>query len=306
MNSVSTNSNNQDATKKVKKYMSDKKFGWILISPLVVMLIVFMLYPTIYAIFMSVQKNIGKGVEGYIGADNYRAMLTNPEMWASLRRTVILIVVCIVFELVLGMLIALILNRDFKGMNVVRGLCFMPLLIAPLAMSLMWSYMLRTGYGPINVLLGHLGITGIGWFADVKMAFGTIIGITIWQWLPFSTFVLLAGLKGLPKDQFEAAQVDGSSALYRFRRLTLPTLKPLIMIIVLLRVMWLIRTYDPLYGTTKGGMNTELFDWFVFKQPFVYSNIGTGTALGIFSLVITLLLANVLYRYLMKAMNENS
>jgi len=203
------------------------------------------------------------------------------------------------------MCIALVLNRDFKGMNVIRGLCFMPLLISPLAMSLMWYYLLSPNFGLINVLLGYLGVGNIDWFSR-NMALYTIMGIIVWQWLPFSTFVLLAGLKGLPKDQFEAAQVDGASPFFVFRKLTLPTLKPLIMIITLLRVMWLIRTYDPLYGTTKGGMGTELFDLFVFRQVYVFSDFGRGTAIGVISLVLTLLLSYVLYRYLMKAMNTNT
>ena len=302
----SSNGDHNATTLTRKKYMSDKKFSWLLLSPLLFMLIAFMVYPTVYALFMSFMRYLGKEAPRYVGADNYRAMLTNADMWASLYRTSKVIVICITVELILGMCIALVLNRDFKGMNIVRGLCFMPLLISPLAMSLMWSYLLSPGYGVLNILLGYLGVGFIGWFSDVNLALYTIIGITVWQWLPFSTFVLLAGLKGLPKDQFEAAQVDGGSPFYTFRRLTLPTLKPLIMIITLLRVMWLIRTYDPLYGTTKGGINTELFDWFVFKQAFVFFDYGRGTAIGVISLVLTLLLANVLYRNLMKAMNVNS
>lgn len=288
-----------------KKYLSDKAYSWILISPLCVMLIIFMLYPTVYAVFMSFQKYLMKGAPVYVGADNYRYILHNNEMWAAVFRTGKLVIICVVVELILGMLLALLLNRDFKGQNVIRGLCFMPLLISPLAMSLMWSYLLNSQYGIINIMLSWINVFNIGWFSDIRLAFYTICAMTIWQWLPFSTFVLLAGLKGLPKDQFEAAQVDGASPFYTFRRLTLPTLKPLIIIITLLRVMWLIRTYDPLYGTTRGGLSTESFDWYVFKMAFVRFDVGRGTALGVFSLVITLIIANVLYSQLMKAMKSS-
>jgi len=303
---LSIGGNNGTAIQKRKKYMSDKTFSWLLISPLIFMLIAFMVYPTLYSIIISFTKYLGKGTPVYVGANNYRAMLTNEDMLASLYRTVKVVVVCITVEIVLGMCIALFLNRDFKGMSVVRGLFFMPLLIAPLAMSLFWYYLLNPTYGLFNVLISHLGFKKVLFFADLKMSLGTIMGITIWQWLPFSIFVLLAGLKGLPKDQYEAAQVDNASAFYRFRRLTLPTLKPLIIIVALLRIMWLIRTFDPLYGTTKGGMNTELFDWFIYRQAFVYFDYGKGTAIGIISLVLTLLLSFVLYRSLTKAMNVNS
>ena len=307
MSSSSITGDNGAAIQKRKKFMSDKAFSWLLISPLVFMLIAFMLYPTLYSVITSFTEYIGGSPvpQHYVGGDNYRAMLTESYMWASMVRTIKVLVICVVTELVLGMCIALILNRDFKGMNVIRGLCFMPLLISPLAMSLMWYYLLSPDFGLFDVLLGRLGVSTIQWFSK-DMALYTIMGMIVWQWLPFSTFVLLAGLKGLPKDQFEAAQVDGASPFFTFRKLTLPTLKPLIMIITLLRVMWLIRTYDPLYGTTKGGMNTELFDLFVYRQVYVYSDFGRGTAIGVISLVLTLLLSFVLYRYLMKAMNANS
>jgi len=267
---------------------------------------VFMIYPTVYAIFMSFQKYLMKGSPVYVGADNFRYILRDPEMWMAFSRTARLVVICIIVELVLGMALAVILNRDFKGQNVIRGLCFMPLLISPLAMSLIWGYLLNNQYGIINIILGWIGIYNIGWFSNIHLALYTIIGITIWQWLPFSTFVLLAGLKGLPKDQFEAAQVDGASPVYTFWRLTLPTLKPLIIIIALLRIMWLIRTFDPLYGTTRGGLSTELFDWFVYRMAFVKFDVGRASALGIFSLVITLIIAKVLYGQLMKAMQVNN
>jgi len=286
--------------------MSDRQYGWLLIAPLCVVLIAFMIYPTVYAVFMSFQRYLMRGSPVYVGADNFRYILHDPEMWRALSRTVRLVVICVVVELVLGMLLALLLNRDFKGQNVIRGLCFMPLLISPLAMSLIWGYMLNNQYGIINIMLSWIGIYNIRWLSSIQLALYTIMGMTIWQWLPFSTFVLLAGLKGLPKDQFEAAQVDGSGAFNTFRRLTLPTLKPLIMIIVLLRIMWLIRTFDPLYGTTRGGLSTELFDWYVYRMAFVKFDVGRGTALGVFSLVITLIIAKMLYGQLMKAMQANS
>jgi ABC-type sugar transport system permease subunit len=105
-----------------KKYMSDRQYGWLLIAPLCVLLLAFMIYPTVYAIFMSFNKYLMKGSPVYVGADNFRYILKDPEMWNALLRTAKLAVICIVVELVLGMLLALLLNRDFRGQNVIRGL----------------------------------------------------------------------------------------------------------------------------------------------------------------------------------------
>lgn len=129
--------------------------------------------------------------------------------------------------------------------------------------------------------------------------------ISIWQWTPFSIFILLAGLRGMPKDQFEAASVDGAGAFFIFRKLTLPMLKPLIIIIILLRTMWLIRIFDPLYGTTRGGMETEILDWMVYRVSFVFFDVGRGSAMAIFSLYMTIIVCAIMYRQLMKAMDAN-
>jgi len=126
----------------------------------------------------------------------------------------------------------------------------------------------------------------------------------VWQWFPFSVFVLLAGLRSLPRDVFEAARVDGAGEWYTFRRLTLPMLSPLIMIIVVLRAMWLIRLFDPLYGTTRGGVETELLDWTVYRTAFVYFDIGYGSAMAIFSLFLTIAICAIMFRLLMKSFGE--
>jgi multiple sugar transport system permease protein len=125
-------------------------------------------------------------------------------------------------------------NREFHGQNVVRGLALLPLLVAPLILSLLWNFMLDFDFGMFNQVLQAVGLKKVYWWAP-NIALFTICAITIWQWLPFSVFVLLAGLKGLPRDVFEAARVDGARGWYTFRRLTLPMLTPLIMIIIVLR-----------------------------------------------------------------------
>ena len=177
----------------------------------------------------------------------------------------------------------------------------MPLLVAPLVLSLLWNFMLEFDFGAVNQILSAIGLGKVYWWTP-GFALYTICLITIWQWFPFSVFVLLAGLRSLPKDVFEAAKVDGASAWYIFRRLTLPMLSPLIMIIVVLRTMWLIRLFDPLYGTTRGGVKTELLDWTVYRTAFVYFDVGYGSAMAIFSLFLTIALCSLMFRQLMKSL----
>ncbi|MBT3368771.1 MAG: sugar ABC transporter permease [Nitrospina sp.] len=286
------------------KLETEAYFKWLLIIPLLLALVVFMLYPTFYCIFMGFTDYILRDAPNFVGFDNYRKILHDSVFWSAAGRTSLMVVTCIIVEITLGMSIAILLNREFKGQNVIRGLCFLPLLIMPLAMSMFWNYMLHAQFGIVNQILDWFGFDKILFFGKAKYALYTIMAIEIWRWLPFSIFVLLAGLKGLPKDQFEAANVDGASAWYKFRTLTLPMLKPLIIIIILLRTMWLIRTFDPLYGTTRAGNSTELLDWMVYRVSFVFFDIGQGSALAIFSLFVTIIICAILYRSLIKAMDQ--
>jgi len=281
--------------------ISEKYFKWTLIIPLLVTLAVFMLYPMFYCLYYSTQHYCGIGASQFLGWENYRIVLHDVNFWQVLGRTFQILAVSIVVELVLGMSIALFFNRGFRGQNVVRGLCLLPLLMSPLAMSMMWKFLLQWDFGPVNQLLLGLGLPKVMWWS-MGWAIYTIAFINIWQWLPFSIFVLLAGLRTLPRDAFEAARVDGASAWYTFRRLTLPMLMPLIMIIVLLRTMWLIRIFDALYGTTRGGVGTETLDWMIYRVSFVFFDIGIGSTLALVSLFLTIIICAVLFRRLMLAL----
>jgi len=280
---------------------SEKYFKWTLIGPLLLTLAVFMIYPLFYCIYYSVQEYVLVKEPYFIGLENYRMVLQDPVFWQALGRTFYVLVVCIAVELILGMAIALYLNREFRGQGIVRGLCLLPLLISPLAMSLMWNYMFHTHFGVVNMVLGWLGVGMVEFFVPGRAIY-IIMAMTIWQWLPFSIFVLFAGLRGLPKDVFEAARVDGASPWYSFRRVTLPMLMPLVLIIVLLRTCWLIRLFDPLYGTTRGGVGTELLDWLIYRVSFVFFDVGLGSALAIISLFLTIVICAILFRVLMRAL----
>ncbi len=285
---------------------SESGVKWLYLMPLLVFLVAFMLYPTFYCLIMSFTDYVLKAPPEFAGLENYRDLLQDEAFWQALWRTAYVLVICIAVELILGMCFALLLNREFMGQNIVRGLCFLPLLISPLAMSLMWNYMLHVQFGVINQFFDWFGLGRHEWFSSQTYALYTIMFISIWQWTPFSIFILLAGLRGMPKDQFEAASVDGAGAFFIFRKLTLPMLKPLIIIIILLRTMWLIRIFDPLYGTTRGGMETEILDWMVYRVSFVFFDVGRGSAMAMFSLYMTIIVCAIMYRQLMKAMDANT
>jgi multiple sugar transport system permease protein len=283
--------------------LSEKYFRWTLLIPLLVTLAVFMLYPMFFAIYYSFHTFAPGKPTIFVGLENFRYVLNDTRVfWPALFAMLKILIGCLTVELVLGMLVALLLNRNFKGQNVVRGLCLLPLLISPLVVSLVWNYLLQYDYGLVNqVLSGMIGLPKINWWGK-NMAIISIILLTSWQWAPFSIFVLLAGLRSLPRDAFEAATVDGATGWYTFWRLTLPMLSPLILIIIMLRTMWLMRIFDPLYATTRGGAGTETLDWVIFRVVFMYFDLGQGSALSIISLYITIIFSFVVFRLLMKSL----
>jgi multiple sugar transport system permease protein len=280
---------------------NEKNFRWTLLIPLLLLLAIFMLYPLFYSIYFSFHDWGMQGAPIFSGLRNYKQLVNDQGFLAAFGRTLAVLVICIAVELILGLALAVLWNRDFRGQNIVRGLALLPLLVAPLILSLLWNFMLDFDFGVVNQVFQAIGLSKVYWWSP-KFALLTICGITIWQWLPFSVFVLLAGLKSLPRDVFEAAKVDGASGFYTFRKLTLPMLTPLIMIIVVLRAMWLIRLFDPLFGTTRGGVNTELLDWITYRTAFVMFDIGYGSAMAIVSLAFTIALCLLMFRQLMKAL----
>ena len=283
---------------------NEKNFKWTLVAPLLIILVIFALYPLIYSFYFSFHDWGMQGAPIMTGLKNFRQLVFDQTFLSAVGRTFKAMVICISDELLLGLGIALLWNRDFPGQNIVRGLALLPLMVAPLILSLVWYFLLDYNFGAVNQVLEAIGLSKVYWWSP-NMALYTICFITIWQWFPFSTFVLLAGLKSLPKDVFEAARVDGASGWYTFRRLTLPMLTPLIMIIVVLRAMWLIRLMDPLFGTTRGGVNTELLDWIVYRTSFVMFDIGYGSAMAVFSWALTMILCMLMFRQLMKALAAN-
>ena len=281
----------------------EKYYKWTLIIPLLLVLAIFMLYPMIYCLFYSFHEWGMRKPPTFAGLENYRDVLRDTKFWLALFKTLQVLVFSIGVELVVAMGISVMFNREFRGQNPIRGFILLPLLISPLAVSMMWNFFLQYDFGVINLTLNLIGLPKVLWFSP-KWALYTIALISIWQWTPFSIFVLLAGLKSLPRDMFEASRVDGASAWYTFWKITLPNLVPLIMIIILLRTMWLIRLFDPLYGTTRGGAGTELLDWQVYRETFVYFDIGRGSSMAIISLFLTLVVCAIMFRQLMKVLGS--
>jgi multiple sugar transport system permease protein len=281
--------------------------GWLLLSPTLALLLVLSVVPFVYALILSLRDynlKIPSMTGQFAGLNNYRHLMREDgEFWHSLGITVLFVVGVVAIEFVLGFVLAMLLNRDFRGKRVVVSLAVIPMMIAPISVGLIWSVALNHELGVISWLIKSIGIPMqealLGTYAT---ALPTLMLIDIWQWTPFIFLIMLAGLHGLPKEPYEAAQVDGASKWRIFKLLTLPLLKPLIIIALLLRVIDAFKTFDQVYILTGGGPGnaTDLACLFAQRTNFRVWNLGYGASVVIVIYLIILIVTALFYTFTQK------
>jgi multiple sugar transport system permease protein len=236
------------------------------------------LVPFLIAVYYSFTNyRIIKPEFEFIGLRNYINMFSNAAFWNALGNTLLFAGVALVAELTLGFLIAQLLSRPGRGVGLMRTLLLLPLMLPPVVSGMMWKTMLAPNSGPINAIFG---LGDFAWLSVPWAAQFSIIFIEIWSSTPFVALVLLSGMQSLPKEPFEAAEVDGSSYVFILRRLILPMLKPFILIVLLFRVVDVIKLFDIIFATTGGGPMsvTTTIPITVYKEVFQFYNLGSAIA----------------------------
>jgi multiple sugar transport system permease protein len=236
---------------------SEHPFPWL--APITVMLLVFGVYPLVYAIWLSLHKrNPATRISVFNPEYNWMKLLSDDRVWGAIGHTYLYTAVAIVIELTLGMLIALLLDSDRKGYGVLRALMTLPLVVPPAVTGMMFLLMLDGSFGVLSRGLYAIGLVSPDdpILARANTALAGILLTDIWQWTPFMTLIMMAGLRALPKDPYEAAAIDGASAIQAFFKLTLPLMSRIIAIAVLIRGVDLFRIYDYIKVMTEGGPGT--------------------------------------------------
>lgn len=210
--------------------------------------------------------------------------------------TVIQVVSTVVGQMVLGMLVALLLSREFRGAKLMRSLYIIPMMITPIVSGIMWRMMFNADLGIINYMLGKLGVSAINWLGSPNTALATIIITDIWLSTPFVTMILLAGIQAISNDYYDAAAMDGVNTLQRFFYITLPLCKPMVLLALLFRIMDAIRRYDSIMAMTAGGpgIATQTLNIYAYYQGFSYFNIGYSSALSMILLVTIFIISIIL------------
>jgi len=299
------------ASRAPKRAMSDAWYSILLITPAMLIIFFFALFPLFYAINVSLRYEdltSPTGVGAFVGLNNFRFALNEDYFWQSTRRTLTFAVFAVGAEMVLGVMLAFQLNqlRWFKG--VIRSLLLLPLAAAPIAVGQIWRYMYHMDFGVYNAILGVVGLPDQNWLGDIKLVMPCIIVFDVWQWTPFVALIVLAGLQSLPREPFEAAELDGASTWQVLRRLTFPMLGPVLTLVFILRSIDAIRMYDAVASLTRGGpgTTTETLTYYLFRLGLKYFRMDYASAMSLLFLYATVLFAAVALRSLMRAQAERA
>lgn len=236
----------------------------------------------------------------FVGAANYLRLAQDDVFGASLVRTTLFALVATAIELVLGFALALLLHHAVRHTRVLLTALLVPMMLAPIAVGLMWRLLLHGDFGVVTWLLREVGwlARDAAIFSDARLVMPVIVAIDVWQWTPFVTLVLLAALMGLPRAPFEAATMDGADAWQRFVDVTLPLLRPVIGLVVLLRVIDAFKEFDKVWILTGGGPGdaSELLSLYAYRVSFQRWDLGYGAAIAVMVYVAVLVLATVFHR----------
>jgi multiple sugar transport system permease protein len=250
-----------DATARARRVGSERRLATLLLLPSVGFLLLMTIFPTIYSLWMSMQQyNLSRpDLAHFVGGRNYVQLLSDDIFWKAVRTTLLFSVSVLVLQFLVGFFIANLFDQERRGMNVLRTLFIIPVFASPVALGLTWRYMYQPGYGLINHLLESVGLPRINWLASTEWALPAVIAVDVWQWTPFVALILLAGIQSISPEITEAAELDGLTRFQYLRRIVLPLLTPIIVVVGLIRLIDALKTFDLIYIITRGGPGTATY-----------------------------------------------
>jgi len=285
--------------------LHDRRFGYLFISPAVIILSIVILAPIAIAIITSFYDYtlINRSLDTFIGLKNYFESISNEKFIHASIVTISFVFFVVLLEFLIGFLIAILLNQVEKFRNIYYFILLIPLLINPVVVGLIWRMFLHPQLGILNYLIGFIGVEPINWLGDPQNAFLTIIFVDIWHQVSFMIILLLAGLASIPEEPYEAARVDGANAFEQFKDITLPYMRPVIIITLLIRLIFALKTYDLIYIMTKGGPGdaTDLISYYIYRSAFIGLDLGQAASMSVFLLIVVCIIVYPLFKYMTRA-----
>ncbi len=282
----------------------ERLFALGLLIPTFTFVLIFAFYPILYSVYLSLHRIIiGLPALGktFVGLSNYRSLLRDPIALKALSNTFIFVAVSTFFEILLGLAIALLIHKRFRGRGIVRASILIPWAIPTVVSSQMWRYIFNDKYGLLNLILYGSDIARYkAWLAEPFYAFSAIIVADVWKTSSFAALLILAGLQVIPDELYDAARVDGATGWQQFTRITLPLIRPALLIALLFRTMDAFRVFDLVFVMTQGGPadSTNVLQFYGYKKIFAEGLMGYGSTVSVLVFLVTFLISLLYIRTL--------
>ncbi|WP_214472170.1 sugar ABC transporter permease [Mesorhizobium sp. dw_380] len=263
----------------------------LMLAPAMLVLLTLTIFPSIYMIVAAATR-ISPNPDlpwQFAGADNFLRLLTDEQFHVGLWNTLLFTVFAVGAEFLLGLGLALLLDRYIRRLNFLKTILMLPMMLPPVAVAITWKLIYEPQFGVLNEIMFRLGLPLQAWAGDVRLAMFSVIVADVWQWTPFMFLLMLAGLASLPDEPYEAAAIDGASAWRQFWDLTLPFLKPVIAIALLLRIMDALRLFDLVFILTGGGPadRTKTLSLYIYQVAYRFADPSYAAAISLFVLFTT-------------------
>lgn len=261
-----------------------------LIAPTIIGLCVLNIYPFFYTIYLSLLKFKGLGKPSYIGAKNYITLFNDPKLLQFTLNTLYFVVLTVPIGVFIALVLASLLNNKIRGRDVYRGIYFLPMVVAPAAVAMVWKWIFNADNGVLNILLRAIGLPGPNWLSDPNLALASCAMINIWSAVGYDLVMILAGLQAISRTYYEAAEIDGANSVQSFFHITVPLISPTLFFVLLMRVMASLKQFDTIYlliKTQNPAYNRAmtLMTWF-YREAFEKFDKGFGSAIVLYSFVV--------------------
>ena len=273
------------------KYGKGAATGFFMVMPTVIGLMILNIYPLLRTVYMSFFKSGSFGKWAFVGLDNYMKMFQSDSFWTITKNTLVFMVMTVPVTVIFGLLIAVLLDQKIKGKTVFRAIYFLPMVVAPAAVAMVWKWLFNSEYGIINTVLSALHLpSDINWIADPKTALLTCAIVTIWSSVGYDAILLLSGLQSISRTYYEAARIDGATGFQQFRKITVPLVSLTLFFVLMMRVMASLKVFDIVYmmieKTNPAIRSAETILYNFYQETFVKNNKGYGSALVVWCVIL--------------------
>ena len=264
----------------------EENWGWIMVAPTIIGLIVLNLWPFVQTIYTSFCEHLGFGHYKFVGLANYAEMFQTPEFWKATWNTILFCILTVPVGLFLSLLVAMLLNAKIKFKGGFRTIFFLPMVCAPAAVTMVWRWIFNADYGILNQLFG----TNIKWITDPNVVMISCAIVAIWSNIGYDAVLLLAGLQNIPKTLYEANSIDGAGKVKQFFTITLPMVSPTLFVVMIMRLMASVKVYDLIYmmveETNPAVTSVQSLMYLFYRESFVAGSRGMGSAIVIWTVLL--------------------